>query len=175
MKAYLLSPHRYVEGPDYRFTLTDDLSTRVEGHDFGEHAFVDPNGIVRGHVDRDIICARKNYATDGCSPKGRVFGFWIGTPDFKWTRVPSTIHDLLTQYLHVPCNPINRQLTDRIFLALMLSEIVRLKVPRPAIAKATAHIYYNAVRTAGVPFYHYGSLKQKRTGSCLFHPKDQDV
>jgi len=172
--AHLIGKHEYQEGPKYRFVLANDLTVWT-GLDLGEHAFRDAAGNVWGHTCDELLVVRKGYATDGCSPKFRIFGMWVGTCDFAWTRMPSTVHDLLYQFAHLDCAPLSRKEADQLFYALMISEIARLKVPHSWWARQIAGGYRNAVMTAGVPFYHIGSMTKGRTGSCLFHPKDQDV
>jgi hypothetical protein len=109
------------------------------------------------------------YSTDGCSPKFKVGPAWVGTPDFAWTRLGSTIHDACCQFAHIPCFPLTRHESDQLFYDLMCMDIKRLKVPRGWWARQIAGGYRNAVMSAGVPFYYYGSLTKGRTGSCLNH------
>jgi hypothetical protein len=165
---HLLGKHQYSEGPKYRFTLTGDLVVWT-GVDLGEHSFADEAGNIWAHTQEELLCVRKNYATDGCSPKIKVLGLWVGTPDFAWTRMPSTVHDAIYQFSHIDCFPLTRKEGDQLFYDLMISEIKRMRVPHPKWAALIAGGYRNAVMTAGVPFYHFGTATKGRTGSCLFH------
>jgi hypothetical protein len=165
----LIGPHVYSEGPKYRFTLTGDLFIYVH-RDLGSHMFADAAGKVWLSIDEEVICVRKGYATDGCSPKTKVFGLWVGTPDFLWTRLASTIHDAIYQFAHVPCCPLTRPEADWLFYELMIYDIERLKIPHAWWARQLAGGYRNAVLSAGVPFYHWGTLTKGRDGSCLDHP-----
>jgi hypothetical protein len=164
----LISKHLYSEGPRYRFTLEGDLLIFVH-RDLGSHLFADDAGRVWLSIDEEVICVRKGYSTDGCSPKTKLFGFWLGTPDFLWTRLASTVHDAFYQFAHVPCCPLTRREADILFYELMIYDIERLKVRNPGWARLIAGGYRNAVMTAGIPFYHFGTLTKGRGGSCKFH------
>jgi hypothetical protein len=167
----LISKHLYSEGPRYRFTLEADLLVYVH-RDLGYHTFADGAGNVWLSVDEEVIIIRKGYSTDGCSPKARVMGFWLGTPDFAWTRLASTVHDAFYQWAHCPCCPLTRLEADWLFYELMLMDIDRLKVRNPGWARLIAGGYRNAVMSAGVPFYHWGSLTKKRDGFCKAHGEE---
>jgi hypothetical protein len=168
---WLISKHLYSEGPRYRFALENDLLIYVH-RDLGSHSFADEAGKIWLSIDEEIIMVRKGYATDGCSPKAKVLGLWLGTPDFLWTRLASTIHDALYQFAHIDCCPLTRKEADWLFYELMIYDIDRLKVRNPGWARLIAGGYRNAVMSAGVPFYHFGSATKGRTGSCLFHPDE---
>lgn len=75
----------------------------------------------------------KPYKWDGCSPKTRLFGwFLIGTPDFKGTYRASMFHDNLYEY------KIDKVISDLIFLDLMTEDKFLLR-----------YIYYKAVKRFG--------------------------
>lgn len=164
----LITPHVYSEGPKNRFTLEAQLIVQVD-RDLGYHCFKDEKGVTRLILNGDLIEQPPDYSTDGCSPKANVFGVWVGTPDFLWTRAPSTNHDGLTQFRHCECFPLSQPEVDLLFYELMLSEIKRLKTRNAWLARQTAKIYYNTVRTAGIPFYKFGTMTKGRHGYCRSH------
>jgi len=164
----LITSHRYKEGPKYRFVLTGDLAIRIR-RTLGDHSFSDETGHCWLHIMQNTIFVREGYATDGCSPKFKVGPLWIGTPDFEWTRLASTIHDALYQFAHVPCFPLDRWQADCLFYELMLYDIERLNVRNKAWARLCAGGYRNAVMSAGIPFYHWGTLTKGRNGFCRKH------
>lgn len=151
-----LTPFIYSEGPKYRFTLESDFHIRFTDRFFGLHSFHDGDGVLRMTMDQRTIHVPKGYSWDGSSPKIRVFGRWIGTPDFEATRMASMIHDTLYQFLHAPCFPLVRQDCDRIFGEIMKSQGFPLW-----------WIYSGAVLHFGGIHYGTGSLfGRKRTGTC---------
>jgi hypothetical protein len=169
---HLLGEHRYTEGPKYRFVTTAPVEI-VLNQPLGFHSFADSEGNVWLTIIGNRLIVSARYATDGCSPKTRVFGLWIGTPDFLWTRLASCIHDACYQFLHIPCFPLTRIECDQLFYELMLHDIKRLKVRNAWWARQVAGGYRNAVMTAGAPFYAWGSLTKGRDGSCLIHNEEE--
>jgi hypothetical protein len=164
----LIGDHNYCENSGYRFVLKAPLAIAVKHH-LGRHCFADASGRVWLTIEGQFITISEGYATDGCSPKFKVGPAWVGTPDFAWTRIASCIHDACYQFAHIPCFPLTRHESDHLFYDIMCMDIKRLKVPHGWWARQVAGGYRNAVMSAGVPFYHYGSLTKGRTGSCLNH------
>jgi hypothetical protein len=164
----LIGDHKYETGPRYRFRTTADVTIFLH-RDLGYHNFSDAAGQTWLHIEEELVTVRAGYATDGCSPKAKFFGMWVGTPDFAWTRLASTIHDAFYQFAHCPCCPLTRNEADWLFYELMLMDINRLHVKNPAWARIIAGGYRNAVMSAGVPFYHWGTLTKKRDGFCKVH------
>lgn len=87
--------------------------------------------IYNGHITVKAT-ESKQYAWDGCSPKIKVFGKIIGTPDVKGTWRASLFHDALYQY------KIEKGLADLVFYDLMLRD--KCKV---------AKLYYTGVKWLG--------------------------
>jgi hypothetical protein len=161
--------HLYCENSGYRFVLKAPLTIAIKHH-LGRHCFADETGRDWLTIEGQFITVSEGYANDGCSPKFKVLGQWVGTPDFLWTRLASTIHDACYQFAHIPCFPLTRHEADHLFYDLMIMDIKRLKTKNPTWARIIAGGYRNAVMSAGVPFYHFGSMTKGRTGSCLNHP-----
>ena len=44
-------------------------------------AFCDSSGRVWATIEEGILYISQGYAWNGCSPKRKVLGIWIGTPD----------------------------------------------------------------------------------------------
>jgi hypothetical protein len=164
----LIGDHNYCENSGYRFVLKAPLTIAINRH-LGRHQFADENGHVWLSIEGQFIMVSEGYATDGCSPKFKLGPAWVGTPDFLWTRLASTIHDAFYQFAHIPCCPLTRHEADHLFYDLMIMDIKRLKTKNPTWARIIAGGYRNAVMSAGVPFYHLGSLTKGRHGSCLNH------
>jgi hypothetical protein len=160
--------HIYCENSGYRFVLKAPLTIAVKHH-LGRHCFADASGRDWLTIEGQFITVSEGYANDGCSPKFKIGPAWVGTPDFLWTRLASTIHDACTQFVHVPCFPLTFNETHHLFYDLMLMDIKRLRTKNPTWARIIAGGYRNAVMSAGVPFYLLGSLTRGRSGSCLNH------
>ena len=89
----------------YKFTETKDVTivTSLKGIHFdSEWLLIKPNGLVT------IKGSNKGgYSWDGCSPKVKLFGRIIGTPDggslgdYPITYYASMLHDILYQYKKV--------------------------------------------------------------------------
>lgn len=111
----LLTPFRYAaENPRYRFLLLEDVEVDV-GRELGEHIFMDAAGVVRMSMAGTRWRVHAGYAWDGCSPKWRIAGRWVGTPDFEASRLASLVHDTAYQFLSTPCFPLRRQECDCLF------------------------------------------------------------
>lgn len=85
----------------YKFTETSKVTfrTNLTGHSYkSDWVSIYPNGSITVHGDRD-----SGYSWDGCSPKFKLFGRIIGTPDGKSlgdypeTYYASMLHDVLYQ------------------------------------------------------------------------------
>jgi hypothetical protein len=173
-QPFLVGQHKYTEGPKYRLTLQWNLCVRVK-YDLGRHQFHDERGNVWLVIDGTHIMAMNGYATDGCSPKTKLGSLWLGTPDFAWTRIASTIHDACFQFSHVPCFPLTRHESDWLFYDLMIMDIARMKVPNAWWARQIAGGYRNTVMALGTPFYHLGTLTKGRTGQCFIHKPQTEM
>lgn len=88
-------------------------------------------------IGDNIIIIPANYSWDGCSPKFRIFGKIIGSPDFgSKTKNASLVHDALYQYAGL--HSITKEECDFIFFSLMKRERFKL-----------AKFYYWAVKYFG--------------------------
>lgn len=92
-------------------------------------------------ITRSALIIPKGYSWDGCSPKIKFYGNFIGTPDFgDKTHDASLVHDALYQYAGK--HGLTRRRCDDIFLHLMEKNNFKL-----------AKVYYYAVRTFGWLFW----------------------
>jgi len=153
-----LTPFVYTEGEKYRFRLEERMRVRLSGRWWlGSHRFADDNGRVWMSTDGREITVEPGYAWDGSSPKFRILGRWVGTPDYEGTRLASMIHDTLYQFLHAPCFPLKRSDCDRVFGEIMKSERFPLW-----------WVYSGAVLTFGGIHHGAGTLfGGRRPGKCL--------
>ena len=87
-----------------------------------------------GTIYGNRLWMRDGYAWDGCSPKYKVMGKWLGTWDGYKGRaaIPSLVHDFMIQ-----CVPISRKTMDKMFLLLMLKHTNSMVM---------SYMYYGAVR-----------------------------
>ena len=105
----------------YKFTHLEDewIQTNILGRTFdSEWLSINIQGkiTVKGSY-------KEGYSWDGCSPKWKIFGKIIGTPDGRIdinTNLPKTyyasmIHDAIYQYKNVKGMCLSRKETDRIF------------------------------------------------------------
>ena len=92
------------------------------------------------------ITVRRDYEWDGCSPKIRLFGKLLGTPDgeidprtgYPLTYHASLIHDALYQFLDHPRMPYTKAQADLIFYRMLQQAGFRY-----------AGLYYAAVKYFG--------------------------
>lgn len=114
----LITPFRYEEGESYRFRLLEDVTIDIGPRLSGKHAWCD-GSKEWAVVSKGAITIRKGYSWDGASPKFRLLGRWVGTPDFEGTRLAALVHDCLYQFMDLECMPIDRRDADWIFGSLM--------------------------------------------------------
>ena len=125
-------------GKPYKYTLEEYFSIRTSiiGRRFeSDWLSVSYTGVIR---------IKKGYSWDGCSPKVKILGRIIGTPDGKKdektdkasTYYCSCVHDALYQYKGQ--HRITRKEADKLFLK-MLKEF-GFKLPK---------LYYLGVRIGG--------------------------
>lgn len=142
-------------GGKYKYVLTEDLTVYFTGTAWPR--FQELEGRRSG--DTQGRCwvewgdcwfrIKKDYASDGCSPKRKILGRWLGTPDFDpETIAASFIHDALYQTMHLPEFPLPVELVDQIFY-----QVMRLN----GFNAIMSEIYFQAVRRLGPPFYKGGS------------------
>lgn len=112
----------------YKYTLTSNYSC----------PFYDTSTCYRNEwvlINRGVITIKSGYSWDGCTPKIRVCGILIGTPDGRKEQCcfPSLIHDCLYQF-----NIGKRIDADNIFKKMLIE--VNWKYYK---------LYYKAVRIFG--------------------------
>ena len=110
----ILSELSYQSGGKYRFVLTGDLIVDLDKGLRGFHVLRDKD-TTWAILDRDQLTIRAGYAFDGCSPAGKVFGRWFGTPTPRNAVAAAAVHDCLRGYLKLPCIGYTRKDTDDIF------------------------------------------------------------
>lgn len=65
------------------------------------------------------VTISKDYCWDGCSPKWKVMGKWVGTPDFPETALASLVHDAFYQFESTDNFPLSREERDNIFYTIL--------------------------------------------------------
>lgn len=143
----------YTEGNKYRFLLLEDLILEFKNYNFTPSTFYDSNNKLRLELNKNILKIYSKYSWDGCSPKYSIGDYWIGTPDYPETIMPSLVHDTLWQFLHSPCLKLSMKDTNIIFYKMMKQNNFKF-----------AYIYYKAVDIFGSTFY---SLGKRQKISCV--------
>ncbi len=90
--------NRYKFFAKYRFKLLKPTIVNVKLPIEEPIIFRDKKGRVWAEVQINRIIILKGYAYNGCSPKIKVFGLWLGPPDFPDTLLATLVHDVLTQF-----------------------------------------------------------------------------
>jgi hypothetical protein len=152
-KIVSLLSYRY-KGGKYKFVLTSKLEVKIN-MSLGNVDFFDGRGKIRLSFNNDIITVHQRYAWDGASPKVKLFGQWIGTPDFHSTIAATCIHDALFQFLHTNCMTLSMHDANVIFKELIQN----------CGGKNVGSVYYGAVELFGPAFYSFGSLFGRK-GTC---------
>lgn len=162
----LLTAFRYTaDNPKYRFLLLEDVTIST-GLDLGCHTFRDAAGVRRMSMCGNHWTVHAGYAWDGCSPKARVAGRWVGTPDFEASRLASLIHDTGYQFLGVPCFPVTRHEVDFLFGHI---------INRDGRHTGSALVYAGAVWLFGGIHRGLGSILGRRQHcKCRFHGQELD-
>lgn len=101
------------DNPKYRFLLEEDV-TVATGLDLGCHTFFDANNVRRMSMCGTHWTVHAGYAWDGSSPKFRLAGRWVGTPDGH-SELASLVHDTGYQFLDCKCFPLRRRQVDCLF------------------------------------------------------------
>jgi hypothetical protein len=159
MTTKLLSEFEYQKCDKYRFVLARDVTVYFSKFNFGYHDLRDGNGKVWCEMRGRHVTIKAGYAWDGASPKFRLFGIWLGTPDFASTRLGTLFHDLFYQFLHLPC--IRESELTRIKADALFGDIMRDQ-------GFNAHwLYSGAVMVAGGA--HRAITGGKRSGYCTLH------
>jgi hypothetical protein len=123
----------------YLFTLADDLEVRhprLKGHKFEDRWLkINPEGLA---------VVAEGYSWDGCTPKFKVKGLVIGTPDGPTdpdtgkpvTYEASCLHDALYQFMGQ--HTLSRRDADLIFRDMLIARNFK-----------RARLYYKAVHWMG--------------------------
>lgn len=140
----------------YKWVLPRDYSYHTGVvPDFGAAAigsvsFADERGKYWLSIDVEgKVTVYAGYAWDGCSPKFRVFGWLLGTPDgdvnpntgYPSSYHASLLHDVLYQFLDDPRMPYTREQADEVFHRALVAH--GFSVP---------WLYWKAVRLFGGVF-----------------------
>lgn len=92
----------------------------------GNAIFLDKKGVLRLVLYEDSLFIPKGYSTDGCTPKMKIFGWIVGTPDgptqkdgYPQTYWASLVHDALCQFQHNEAMPYTRKEIDELFFHML--------------------------------------------------------
>ncbi|MBU3720750.1 MAG: hypothetical protein FGM22_08340 [Burkholderiaceae bacterium] len=156
-----MSDFRYTaDNPRYRFLLLEDVTVDT-GLELGVHTFHDAAGVRRVSLCGSLWTVHAGYAWDGCSPKCRIAGRWVGTPDFEASRLASLIHDTGYQFLGTACFPLRRHDVDCLFGHI---------IARDGRHVAAAMVYAGAVWLFGGIHRGLGSvLTRRKKTTCFYH------
>lgn len=99
---------------------------------------------------RIVLSVNSGYTWDGCSPKFKLFGKWVGTPDTEATYLPSLVHDILYQNLEHPNMKCSREDIDDIFFEMLANNNFKFTL-----------LYYIAVRMFGGVYHRFKSKGNK--------------
>lgn len=105
-------------------------------------AFCDGSGRVWATIEEGILYISQGYAWNGCSPKRKVLGVWIGTPDTASNVHASLVHDVLFQFSATKHLRFTRWEVNNIFRSIMRKDRFPL-----------SEQYYRAVMRFGKDFW----------------------
>jgi len=97
-----------------------------------------------GYLKDGILCIKRGYQWDGCTPKFMFFKYIVGVPDFKKTKEASLVHDFLIEFYNQ--HLISRKNIDIIFSKILKEKKFKLR-----------YLYANVVH-----FYRIVFFKDKR-------------
>lgn len=103
----------------WRFTTLREIAVWTDLPLKERIAFIDKQGIERARFTGRLLTIAADYSWDGCSPKGRFAGLWVGTPDPPPTRIASLVHDVLYQFMATEHMPLSRKQIDAAFYDLL--------------------------------------------------------
>jgi len=109
----------------WRFRLLEPLVVELGPGwpDLGDvRAACDASGRPWLTLGLRTIVVHAGYAWNGASPKRRVFGLWLGTPDFLCTRRATAVHDALGQFAHLPAFPLDFAAQHRLLREVIAAE-----------------------------------------------------
>lgn len=105
----------------YRFTAISDTSIYTN-FDTGICAsFKDAKGKEWLRIEGHKITVRKGYSWNGCSPKRKIFGRWVGTPDTPDNVLASLFHDALVQFYMTQHMLLNKEQIDLLFYHILVA------------------------------------------------------
>jgi hypothetical protein len=125
MSVKLTTGFSYQKCKRYRFVLLRDVTVYFSKFHFGYHDLRDHTGTLWCQMRGRGIRVKAGYAWDGASPKMRILGAWVGTPDFISTRLGTLLHDVFYQFLDLPCireAKLTRIKSDALFGDIMKSQ-----------------------------------------------------
>ena len=105
-------------------------------------AFCDGSGRVWATIEEGILYVSQGYAWNGCSPKRKVLGVWIGTPDTASNVHASLVHDVLFQFSATKHFKLTFDQVNGLFRSLMRKDRFPL-----------SEMYYQAVMGFGLDFW----------------------
>jgi hypothetical protein len=105
-------------------------------------AFCDSSGRVWATIEEGILYISQGYAWNGCSPKRKVLGVWIGTPDTASNVHASLVHDVLFQFSATKHFRFTFCQVNSIFRSIMRKDRFPLSEP-----------YYQAVMSFGEDYW----------------------
>ena len=128
-------------GKKYRFVTCRTIKTMLP-YSHRDVAFLDKSGVTWATIENNVLHISKGYAWDGCTPKRKIAGLWIGTPDTYQNVHASLVHDVLFQF----------SATTRFWFTFeQVNEIFYLLLQKDNFP--AAWFYYKAVMTFGMPFW----------------------
>lgn len=128
----------------YKYTLTENETFAGYANGWQDVVFKTTKGNLLLTIKDGLITIHAGYSWDGCTPKVKVFGKIIGTPDGNHdeTKRASLLHDALYQAKHAlkwsDTIRVSRKLVDDYFYI----ELVYAKWKY-------AKLYYRTVRALG--------------------------
>ena len=125
----------------YRFVTKRIISTPLQVY-HRNAAFCDGSGRVWATIEEGILHISQGYAWNGCSPKRKVLGVWLGTPDTVSNVHASLVHDVLFQFSATKHYWLNFQQVNWLFRSLMRKDRFPL-----------SEVYYQAVMSCGKDFW----------------------
>jgi hypothetical protein len=81
--------------------------------------------IKAGYIKGGLLCIKKGYQWDGCTPKFMFFNKIIGVPDFKKTKDAALVHDFLIDFFDQ--HKLTRKQVDTIFCKMLKEKKFKLK------------------------------------------------
>jgi hypothetical protein len=127
----------------YRFVTKRIIATPLPLSFFHRNAaFCDGSGRVWATIEEGILYISQGYAWNGCSPKRKVLGVWLGTPDTASNVHASLGHDVLFQFSATKHFKLTFEQVNGLFRSLMRKDRFPL-----------SEMYYQAVMGFGLDFW----------------------